>query len=200
MGFGLSFIVLCNIFAHVTDSTVKCCVIYSSGRWCFIIKAIHQQNINWQLFYISVDSSKHDIHTNKCWCQRFSCQNSNNSIIFGFSHLILSYCLLLYPRGLWDVIALSPLFKGTRGLLELIPVISPERVSSSSQGPYLWQRPPHKVSTAHQFDLAQGYFDMQLSSAPGEPGFKPATFRSLATFSTSWATATPHLWVLNWKK
>ena len=32
--------------------------------------------------------------------------------------------------------------------------------------------------------LAQGYFDMQLSSALGELGFEPATFRSLATCST----------------
>ena len=59
--------------------------------------------------------------------------------------------------------------------------VHPGQVASSSQGPYWWQRPPCKVSTAHQEQfgvqhLAQGHIDMQFS---WELGFEPATFQSL---------------------
>ena len=61
-------------------------------------------------------------------------------------------------------------------LLEPLPAVSaegrvlPGQVASSSQGPYCWWRPPCKVPAAHQEQfgvqyLAQGRFDMQLSSA-----------------------------------
>ena len=48
--------------------------------------------------------------------------------------------------------------------------VLPGEVASSSQGPHWWQRPPCKEPTAHQEQfgvqyLAQGHFDMQLSSA-----------------------------------
>ena len=42
----------------------------------------------------------------------------------------------------------------------------PGQVASSSLGPHWWQRPLCKVPTAHQY-LAQGHFDMQLSSGIG---------------------------------
>ena len=56
--------------------------------------------------------------------------------------------------------------------------VLPGQVASSWQGPQWWQRPPRKVPAAHQEQfgvqyLAQGHFDMQLSSArpalPAEP-------------------------------
>ena len=53
---------------------------------------------------------------------------------------------------------LYPPFSRGRGVFpELIPVslwakarVHPGWVTSSSQGPYWWQRPPHKLPTAHQ--------------------------------------------------
>ena len=101
--------------------------------------------------------------------------------------IISSHYQLLIREGCWDVTALS------RGLLEPIPVISlgksrvhPGWVASSSQG-----RGRHARCQLHirsnfgvQY-LAQGYFHMKLSSAPGEPGFEPATC------PTHWATAAP---------
>ena len=71
--------------------------------------------------------------------------------------LILSHYLLLYPWGSWRCYRFIALFKGSWGLLEPTPVVSldegrahPERVASSSQGPYWWQRPPRKAPPAHQ--------------------------------------------------
>ena len=73
-------------------------------------------------------------------------------------------------------------------LLEPVPAVwaragcSPGQVASSSQDDGLhclhcWQGLPCQVLIAHQEvgvqDLAQGHFDMQLSSAPGELGFEP---------------------------
>ena len=73
--------------------------------------------------------------------------------------------------------ALYSFFKGSRGLLEPIPVISLGegrvhcgRVASSSQGPYWWLRPPRKVPTAHQ---EQFWGSVSCSSMQHAAQFRP---------------------------
>ena len=54
-----------------------------------------------------------------------------------------------YPWGSQGVLPhFIPLFQGVAGFLE--PRVHPGWVTSSSQGPYWWQRQPHKVPTAHE--------------------------------------------------
>ena len=58
------------------------------------------------------------------------------------------------------------------------------RVASSTQDPYWWQWLPHKVPTAHQEQLwgsvsCSRILQHVAQSRPGEPGFRPAIFRSL---------------------
>ena len=85
-----------------------------------------------------------------------------------------TYFALLLSR--WSihplcVTALSILWGWSQSQLSLGYVrVHPGQVASSSQGPHWWQRPSCKVPTAHQEQfgvqyLAQGHFDMQLSSA-----------------------------------
>ena len=66
--------------------------------------------------------------------------------------------------------------------------VHPEQVSSSSQGGRGHHARCQQLHIRSNFGVqyhAQGYFNMQLSSAPGEPGFESVTFRSLATCSTT---------------
>ena len=71
---------------------------------------------------------------------------------FEKSHFIIFPLYWWGSRGCYRFI---PFFsKGSQELLEPIPVVSlgegsvhPEQVASSSQGPYWWQRLPHKVPT-----------------------------------------------------
>ena len=88
---------------------------------------------------------------------------------------------------------------GSQGLLVTVPAVSrgkswvhPEQVASSSQGPYWWQRPPHKVPTAIWGSVPFSSLLWQRAQLhPGELGFEPVTFQSPATWAESWATATP---------
>ena len=81
------------------------------------------------------------------------------AIIFANTVLLWSFIssdfLPLRVAGMFAL--LYTFFKGSRGLLEPISVFCmgearahPGWDASSSQGPYWWQRPPHKVPTAQQ--------------------------------------------------
>ena len=94
-----------------------------------------------------------------------------------------SHYQLLIREGCGDVTALFPFTRGHGSYWSLSQTslwVHPERVASSSK------------ALTHGRGL-QGYFDMQLISAPGEPEFKPATFQSLVDLLYPLSYSRPYL-------